>query len=256
MPRLSVKIKYNVLDHVAEWSKKYANLPDRYIKRAMEQVHYKTPNDVRYLPRTVQRTKWMFDKHRPWTTEFYMDNYPGKNVQPAIVEPIKDWSFFRGDRVEVLTGQDKGKHGIVIQIFQERNWIFVEGLNTKLVPMGKTKDFPGIMILEEKPLLVTSEVALVDPSDLQPTKIEWRYTEEGEKVRVSVRTGRVIPIPVTSQETIDYKLPHLYKDQNKDTPKDVVEKITFKPELKTFEMDLMDKMGIKEDRVPKKTYWY
>lgn len=38
MRKLSVKIKYNILDHVAEWSKKYANLPDRYIKRAMEQV--------------------------------------------------------------------------------------------------------------------------------------------------------------------------------------------------------------------------
>lgn len=65
-----------------------------------------------------------------------------------------------------MTGPDKGKHGIVIQIIQERNWVIVEGLNTKMVPMGKTKDFPGIIILEEKPLLVTTEVALVDPSDL------------------------------------------------------------------------------------------
>lgn len=255
-PKLTVKRSYDILKRVGEWSKKYANLPDRYIKRAMEQVYFKTPNDPRYLPRTLQRTQWKFTTNRPWTREFYMENYPGKKVQSACVEPIKDWSFFRGDRVEILTGRDKGKQGIVIQIFQERNWVIVEGLNTKLVSMGKTKDFPGVMILEEQPLLVTSEVALVDPSDLQGTKIEWRYTESGERVRISARTGRLIPIPISSQETIDYKIPHLYKEHPKDTTKKVVEKITFKPELKTFEMDIMEKMGIKEDRIPKKTYWY
>lgn len=58
--------------------------------------------------------------------------------------------------------------------------------------------------------------------------MEWRWTEEGEKVRVSTRTGRIIPIPMTSKETMDYKLPHLYKDQAKDTPREVVEKVTFK----------------------------
>ena len=31
--------------------------------------------------------------------------------------------------------------------------------------VGKTGDFPGTMIQSEAPLLVTNEVALVDPSD-------------------------------------------------------------------------------------------
>lgn len=35
-----------------------------------------------------------------------------------------------------------------------------------------------------------------------------------------------------------------------------VEEVTFKAELKTFEMDIMEKVGIKEDCVPCKTYWY
>jgi len=35
--------------------------------------------------------------------------------------------------------------------------------------------------------------------------IEWRYTEAGQKVRVSVRTGRIIPIPRAAEETYDYK---------------------------------------------------
>lgn len=51
--------------------------------------------------------------------------------------------------------------------------------------------------------------------------------EDGQRVRVSVRSGRIIPIPVSSQETIDYKLPRLYLEQAKDTTKADVEKITF-----------------------------
>lgn len=67
--------------------------------------------------------------------------------------------------MEILVGDDKGKHGIVKEIYQERNWVIVEGLNTKLKCMMKDKDFPGLYMKEEQPLLVTSQVQLVDPSD-------------------------------------------------------------------------------------------
>lgn len=45
-------------------------------------------------------------------------------------------------------------------------------------------------------------------------------------------------------------------ESDKDTTEDDLKEITFSPLLKTFEMDVMDDMGIKEDRVPAKTYWY
>lgn len=66
----------------------------------------------------------------------------------------------------MLVGKDKGKQGIVKDIIQERNWIIVQGLNTKFTIHGKTKDFPGICMLVEQPLLVTTQVLLVDPYDL------------------------------------------------------------------------------------------
>jgi large subunit ribosomal protein L24 len=63
-------------------------------------------------------------------------------------------------------GKDKGKQGIVKEIYQERNWVIVEGLNTKLERTMASKDFPGIYIQKEQPLLVTTQVQLVDPSDM------------------------------------------------------------------------------------------
>ncbi|XP_033187716.1 mitochondrial ribosomal protein L24 [Bombus vancouverensis nearcticus] len=243
---------------LGEWSKKYANLPDRYIDRVSERVLWKPPpGKPQFLKRKiVPNKKLYYSIHRPWTTNFQYENWVMKRRDWPPVEPIKDWSFFRGDRVELLTGPDKGKQGIVHDIIQERNWVIVHGLNTKVVIRGKRKGFPGICLRVEQPLLVTTQVQLIDPSDLKRTAIEWRYTQDGEYVRVSLRTGRIIPIPVSSQETVDYKTPDMYVEEPKDTTESDVKELTFEAKLKTFEMDIMDKMGIVEDRVPKKYYWY
>lgn len=222
----------------------------------MEQVYYKTPKDVRYLDRTVQRKKFRFTSNRPWTGQFWQQNQPGKLRKKVFVEPIADWSFFEGDRVEILVGRDKGKQGLVNSIVEERNWIYVAGLNTHLRMVGRKKDFPGIAVQSESPLLVTNQVKLVDPSDLLPTDIEWRFTEEGERVRVSTRTGRIIPIPKQHSETADYKEKRIYIERDKDTPADVASAITYEPSLETFEMRVLRDMGIQDDREPPKTYWY
>lgn len=131
---------------------------------------------------------------------------------------LEEWSFFRGDRIEVLVGKDKGKQGIVTQVIPERNWVIVEGLNWHYRKVGGEKEFPGIIIKSEAPLHVLKDIRLVDPSDLQGTEFEWRFTEEGEKVRVSMRSGRIIPIPETNNQTHDYKTPNAYIEREKDTP--------------------------------------
>merc|ERR1712080_413250 len=175
-----------------------------------------------------------------------------------VVEPIReeDWMWFRGDLVEVLKGPDKGKYGIINKIVQERNWVTVEGLNMDYSIIGARGDFPGFCQATEMPLLVTTDIKLVDPSTDLGGEVEWQYTEEGEKIRVAVKTGVHIPIPTAAQETLDYKTKDDYKANDKDTMPKEVEKVTYEPRLATFEMDIMRIMGIKEDRVAKKAYWY
>ena len=92
----------------------------------------------------------------------------------------------------------------------------------------------------EAPLLVTNEVALIDPFDNKPTQVEWRFTEQGERVRISKRTGHIIPIPSDNEETIDYKVRSGYNEQPKDTPADDATLVTYEAQIKTFEMDLME----------------
>ncbi|NXW94632.1 RM24 protein, partial [Alopecoenas beccarii] len=88
----------------------------------------------------------------------------------------------------------------------------------------------------------------------KPTEVEWRYTEEGERVRVCLRSGRILPLPL--RERRDGIVPEQWIDGPKDTTaKDALEK-TYSPSLKTFEEEIMDAMGIVETRRPKKSYWY
>ncbi|GAB6018986.1 39S ribosomal protein L24, mitochondrial [Chamberlinius hualienensis] len=245
-----------VLNCVGKYTKDFSNLPDRYIRRAMRQVYFKTPATVNYRQRTLEKTDFNFDLERPWTEGFKHNNRPWMRAKQTLVEPIRDWPVFRGDRVELLVGKDKGKQGFINYIVQERNWVIVEGLNCEYKYNGGRGDYPGLMTKSELPLSITTEIALVDPSDSKPTKIEWRYTEDGERVRVSVRTGRIIPIPLKSEETIDYKTKGTYKEQPKDTRSEDITAITFNPSLRTFEMEIMDDMGIEENGTPQKTYWY
>ncbi|XP_055683985.1 probable 39S ribosomal protein L24, mitochondrial [Lutzomyia longipalpis] len=251
-----MRLTSQLLRKVHDLSIKYSNFPESYVKRAMEQVYWKTPNEPNYQQKVIEKRRFRFTTNRPWTGQFRQQNLPRTSRKKVFIEPIAEWSFFRGDRVEVLVGRDKGKQGIVKQLIPERNWVLVEGLNCHMRKVGGEGEYPGIYIKSEAPLLVTNQVKLVDPADLQATEIEWRYTEEGDKVRVSTRTGRIVPIPKEHEETHDYKSRGTYMEKDKDTPAKVVEEITFKPSLQTFEMEIMKEMGIQEERIPKKTYWY
>ncbi|KAM5129064.1 large ribosomal subunit protein uL24m [Mantella aurantiaca] len=198
---------------------------------------------------------YRFGTSRPSTAAAQKMNPPGKRRAKVFVEPIasKEWKYFRGDVVEVLTGKDVGKQGKVTQVVRARNWVVVESLNAHYRCVGRSGDFPGMYVLSEAPLLI-NQVSLVDPTDKKPTEVEWRYTEEGERVRVSLRSGRIIPKPEFQRR--DGIIPEQWKDGPKDTSmEDCLEK-TYVPSLKTFQEEIMEKMGIAETRTQRKSFWY
>lgn len=77
-------------------------------------VEFQTPNRREYQNKKLEQGVYRFTANRPWTDEWKRQN--DKARRPVVVEPIRDWNFFRGDRVEVLVGRDRGKHGIVSQV--------------------------------------------------------------------------------------------------------------------------------------------
>ncbi|KAH3834354.1 hypothetical protein DPMN_107677 [Dreissena polymorpha] len=161
--------------------------------------------------------------------------------------------------VELQVGPDKGKIGEVFRIVKERNWVFVEGLHIKYETERSDYDPASIGNINntEEPLLVPHEVKLIDPADLRATDVVWRYTEDGARVRVSARTGRVIPFPKLHLNTWEDGTNAIEEfGGEQDTDMNEVKKVTFQPKLCTFEQDICESMKIDYTPRKKKGYWY
>lgn len=237
--------------------KDYHNMPSRFVDRHTRFIIKRAPNLPQYEQKIFRyKNRAYYDEWRPWEYEFRTLNRQGSKVSKIYVEPIREWNFFRGDRVVVIKGPEKGKQGIINHIVKERNWVFVQGLNLRRNYINNNGLAYGNIICKEDPFLINIEVKLVDPTDLMPTEAEWRLDDAGNRVRVSTRTERILPIPEGAYQTIDYVEKSGYIEADKDTlGKDAI-KNTFVPKAKTFEMDICDEMGIKDDRVPYPMYWY
>ena len=102
----------------------------------------------------------------------------------------------KGDKVEVITGADKGKRGEVLQVMPKENRAVVQGVRIAkhhIKPKGMGQ--PG-GIVEREASIHLSNVMLVDPKTDKPTRVGFRVIagEAGarEKHRVSRTTGDVI----------------------------------------------------------------
>jgi large subunit ribosomal protein L24 len=95
----------------------------------------------------------------------------------------------KGDRVRVLAGKDKGKEGQVIAALPAEQKVIVEGVNIARKHQKPTqKNQQGGIIDKTMPIHV-SNVAIVSPGDGKPTRVGYRMTPEGTKVRICRRTG-------------------------------------------------------------------
>lgn len=124
------------------------------------------------------------------------------------------------------------------------------------------------MYKSERPLDARTGVALVDPIDMKPTEAEWGYTEQGERIRKSKRSGKVIPVPTSAYSTYEYSAPANYQEGPKDTRIEEMRENSYEQTqyLCCFEQDVLDSIvsekGANEKKVDleasnyEKTFWY
>jgi large subunit ribosomal protein L24 len=97
----------------------------------------------------------------------------------------------KGDRVQVLTGKDKDKRGEVLKVFPRERRVIVQGVNVIKRHTRPTTTQQGGIVEREAPVAI-SNVALLDPSDDAPTKVGFKFLEDGRKVRFARRSGEII----------------------------------------------------------------
>ena len=94
----------------------------------------------------------------------------------------------KGDRVVCISGKDKGKAGIVMEVRPSEQRVLVEGLNIiKRHTKPRPPNEPGGVIEKPAPIHL-SNVALIDPKDGRPTRVRIEV-KDGERVRVAARSG-------------------------------------------------------------------
>lgn len=96
------------------------------------------------------------------------------------------------DKVMVIAGKDKGKIGKVLKILRKKDKVLVEKVNmvkrhTKPNPYVNQ---PGGIVEKEAPINV-SNVAVVCDACTKPTRIGYKKTEDGKKVRYCKKCGEL-----------------------------------------------------------------
>jgi len=98
----------------------------------------------------------------------------------------------KGDTVVVIAGKDKGAKGKVIAAYPRLDKVLVEGVNrvkkhTRIRTTQRGAKTGGI-VTQEAPIHV-SNVMIVDDQG-KPTRIGYRFDDDGQKVRIARSTGK------------------------------------------------------------------
>ena len=94
----------------------------------------------------------------------------------------------KGDNVQVLSGNDKGKTGEVLEVMQKEDKVVVKGVNVrkKHVKARKQGDESGIIPVECA--IPVSKVNVVCPKCGKTTKVGYSV-EKDQKIRVCKKCG-------------------------------------------------------------------
>ena len=97
----------------------------------------------------------------------------------------------KDDTIQVLSGDDKGKKGRVLDVDLVKSRVLVEGVNIISRHTKPNAASPNGGIVKKEAPIHISKVGLLDPKSGKPTRV-GRKTEKGKSVRISKKSGEVI----------------------------------------------------------------
>lgn len=95
----------------------------------------------------------------------------------------------KGDQVVVIAGDDKGKTGEVLRVNGQAGKVLVQGVNRAYRHLRPSREHPqGGRIQKEMPIDI-SNVLPIDPKTNQPTRVGFRFAQDGSKERFARKSG-------------------------------------------------------------------
>ncbi len=98
----------------------------------------------------------------------------------------------KGDTVQIISGDDKGKRGTVLRAHPKTGKITVEGVNIVKKHKRPTQTAEGGIFEMPAPIPV-SKAMLIDPKSGEPTRIRRKRDKDGTVERIAVKSGQSIP---------------------------------------------------------------
>ncbi|MBQ3731908.1 MAG: 50S ribosomal protein L24 [Muribaculaceae bacterium] len=99
----------------------------------------------------------------------------------------------KGDTVFVLAGDSKdNKPHRVLEILPEQGKAIVEGVNIVSKSTKPNAKAPQGGIIKKEAPIDLSNLAVADPKTGKPTRVGFRFNEDGKKVRYSKKSGEEI----------------------------------------------------------------
>ena len=97
----------------------------------------------------------------------------------------------KGDTVEILSGNDKGKQGEVLEVIPKSEKILVKGVNVRKKHVKPRKQGEEGGIIQTEIAINSSKANVVCPKCKKVTKIGYKI-EKDQKVRVCKKCGAEI----------------------------------------------------------------
>ena len=94
----------------------------------------------------------------------------------------------KGDRVYVRAGKDRGKTGVVMRVLPEADKVIVEGVNVAKKHQKATRATMQGGIIDKDMPMPAAAVSVISPADGKPTRVAYRFDDQGNKVRICART--------------------------------------------------------------------
>lgn len=98
----------------------------------------------------------------------------------------------KGDTVQVISGNSRGKTGKVLEIHVEKYRATVEGINVVSKHIKPSANTPNGGIEKKEAPIHISNLALVDPINGKTTKVGRKLDDKGKLQRYSKKTGEII----------------------------------------------------------------
>lgn len=106
---------------------------------------------------------------------------------------MKTYRIRKDDKVMIIAGKDKGKIGKVLKILPKSDRILVEKVNmVKRHRKGNPYAGQAGGIEEKEAPLNISNVALMCDACAKPTRVGYKYTDDGKKLRFCKKCNEVI----------------------------------------------------------------